>query len=135
MSDDRAQGTDDRLAELTELVAALTEENRVAAARTEALTADVETGRRERDLLRAELAACREERDRLRLRLLDAELALAAGDVDGEAPKADATDAQRAQLAEHRASELARELSATRETVSWKVTKPLRAVRRKIGQS
>ncbi|CRK60787.1 hypothetical protein [Alloactinosynnema sp. L-07] len=92
--------------------------------------------RRERDLLRAELAACRAERDTLRLRLLDAELALAAGGMgDLDAVKAEAsTDAQRAMLAEHRAGELARELSATRQTISWRVTAPLRVVRRKMGQ-
>jgi hypothetical protein len=104
------------------------------AARADALAADVDLLRRERDLLRAELTSCREERDRLRLRLLDAELALAAGEVVGPTPEA-STDGQRAMLAEHRAGELARELSATRETLSWRVTAPLRKVRRKMGQS
>jgi uncharacterized membrane protein len=108
-------------------------ERRVLAARVEALEADVVTARAERDSLRAELMTARAERDRLRLRLLDAELALGAGSEDEVgAVAASPEDTQRAMLAEHRAGELARELAATRQTLSWRVTKPLRAVRRKI---
>jgi hypothetical protein len=95
----------------------------------------VATARAERDSLRAELVCARAERDRLRLRLLDAELALAAGTGEPE-PVVETTspsvDAQRAAVAERLAGELARELEATHETLSWRVTRPLRAVRRKI---
>jgi chromosome segregation ATPase len=114
-------------------IAELERERRVLAARAEALAADVVTARAERDSLRAELVTARAERDRLRLRLLDAELALAAGSQDEEgAVAASPEDTQRAMLAEQRAGELARELAATRQTLSWRVTKPLRVVRRKI---
>lgn len=108
-------------------------ERRVLAARVETLEADVVTARAERDALRAELMTARAERDRLRLRLLDAELALGTGSPDEQgAVAASPADTQRAMLAEQRAGELARELAATRQTLSWRVTKPLRAVRRKI---
>ncbi len=123
------------IGELTALADSLAAAKRAAEDRAAALASDVDTVRRERDLLRRELAACRSERDGLRLRLLEAELALSADPLAiGPPDDVAAVDAQRAALAEHRAGELARELAATRETVSWRVTKPLRAVRRKIGQ-
>lgn len=120
------------LAALTARAAELAEENAVLTARAEALAGDVDVLRHERGLLREELAGCRQERDRLRLRLLDAELAVA-----GSEPEAESTgtvDAERAALAEQRAAALAQELTATRQTVSWRVTAPLRKVRRKMGQ-
>jgi chromosome segregation ATPase len=115
-------------------IAELERAHQVLSARARALESDLATVRRERDSLRAELAACREERDRVRLRLLDAELALSAGidSVDtADPPVAD----QRAIMAEYRAGELARELAATHQTLSWRVTRPLRAMRRKIPRS
>ncbi|WP_216212652.1 hypothetical protein [Amycolatopsis aidingensis] len=102
------------------------------AARLRAVESDVATVRSERDSLRAELANCRKERDEIRLRLLDAELALAAGEVAGSGPAAEVeADRGRSVAAERRAAEIARELEATRQTVSWRVTAPLRAVRRR----
>ncbi|GAA2665643.1 MULTISPECIES: hypothetical protein [Actinosynnema] len=99
----------------------------------DALRRDVADVERERDSLRQALADTRAERDRLRLRLLDAELAL-EGDERGPAqavPVAPAGSADRIAVAEARAAHLARELAATRSTVSWRVTAPLRAVRKK----
>jgi chromosome segregation ATPase len=100
---------------------------RERAEQSEALRHDVDVARAERDALRAELLETRTERDQLRLRLLDAELHL-AGDLEkaidvvpGIAPGG----------AERRAAELARELAATHQTLSWRITAPLRAVRRR----
>ncbi len=105
---------------------------RQVSARVHALESDVGVARRERDLMRAELTTSREDRDRLRLRLLDAELVLASGSpvaasVEAAAPS---TDLRRALLAEQQVEELTRELTATRLTLSWRVTAPLRALRR-----
>ncbi|MFE9744194.1 hypothetical protein ACFYOT_04760 [Saccharothrix saharensis] len=95
-----------------------------------ALDAELASARDEREALRAELTRTRAERDGLRLRLLDAELAL-AGATPPEAPPAANADARDlVAAAEARAAHLARELDATRATVSWRVTAPLRAVRR-----
>jgi chromosome segregation ATPase len=128
---------DVEIAELTAQlgrIAELEAEHRVTAARAEALESDVATVRRERDSLRSELLSARAERDRLRLRLLDAELAIAAGEPEEAAPES-TMDSQRVIEAERKAGELARELAATHETLSWRVTRPLRAVRRKIPRS
>jgi hypothetical protein len=94
---------------------------RELAARMLALEADLATVRGERDALRAELTPCRRERDRLALRLLDSEAVLAER-------------ARRAADAEHRADTLARELDAIRRTLSWRVTRPLRAIRRTLSR-
>lgn len=98
---------------------------------TDTLRAELAAARAERDALRGELAETRSRRDDLRLRLLDAELLLA-----GKAPLA--APAVRQQplpgdvgAAQQRIDELATELAATRATVSWRVTAPLRAVRKK----
>jgi chromosome segregation ATPase len=112
-------------------IASLEQRHDELAARVAALEADVATARRERDSLRSELSACRQERDRIRLRLLDAELALSLGDGEVSPVESPAAE-QRAIAAEQRAGELARELAATQATLSWRVTRPLRAVRRKI---
>ncbi|MEU0509434.1 MULTISPECIES: hypothetical protein [unclassified Amycolatopsis] len=98
------------------------------AEQADALARDVLVARAERDSLRAELAETRGERDRLRLRLLDAELQL-SGAAPAEAPLTESGTL----AAEQRAAELARELDATRATVSWRVTAPLRAVRRRTS--
>ncbi|GAB3576147.1 hypothetical protein GCM10027445_39770 [Amycolatopsis endophytica] len=97
------------------------------AEQAEALAGDVLVARAERDALRTELAETRTERDRLRLRLLDAELQLSS--ATPEAPVAETGTV----AAEQRAAELARELEATRATVSWRVTAPLRAVRKRTS--
>ncbi|MDQ0378095.1 hypothetical protein [Amycolatopsis thermophila] len=98
------------------------------AEQADALAKDVLVARTERDALRTELAETRTERDRLRLRLLDAELQL-SGAAPAEVPLAESGTV----AAEQRAAELARELEATRATVSWRVTAPLRAVRRRTS--
>ncbi|MFT7835371.1 hypothetical protein Q5530_04370 [Saccharothrix sp. BKS2] len=105
--------------------------------RDEALSAELAGAHQDREALRAELTRTRAERDRLRLRLLDAELALAGtGGVEtaGPAPTTPAGERDRVAAAEARAAHLARELAATRATVSWRVTAPLRAVRRRGRQ-
>jgi hypothetical protein len=106
-------------------------------ARYAALLTEVALLRRERDQLRAELRAARAERDRLRLRVLDLEIMLSVEPscpVERVVPVLDTVDTERADAAERRAAGLARELAATQETVSWRVTAPLRAVRRRIGK-
>jgi chromosome segregation ATPase len=125
---------DVQLAELTGRLAEADAENGVLAARVAALESDVAILRREKESLRAELASTRAERDQVRLRLLDAELAIAAGEPDTEHIES-TVDTQRAVEAERRAGELARELAATQQTLSWRVTRPLRAVRRRIPRT
>lgn len=102
--------------------------------RADALAHEATVTAAERDALRTELTSCREERDRLRLRLLEAELRLAdtgepsdtaAGDGDHDATQHDSA------AAEQLVAELSRELTATRQTLSWRITAPLRAVRRR----
>lgn len=128
------------IGELGDKVELLQREHDEISARAAALAADVVVARRERDSLRAELASCREDRDRMRLALLDAELVLSAGGLDGtgafvEASTGDQTpDRQRLFVAERRAAEMARELDATRRTISWRVTAPLRVVRKKMDR-
>ncbi len=98
----------------------------------EALRQELAGLQRERDALRDELSGTRAERDALRLRLLDAELVLEGREgaaVSG--PTAPAGSRDRLAAAEAQAAFLARELAATKATVSWRVTAPLRAVRRK----
>ncbi|WP_116109752.1 hypothetical protein [Amycolatopsis ruanii] len=114
----------DELVKQVEKLSGVTER----AEQADALARDVLVARAERDSLRAELAETRAERDRLRLRLLDAELQL-SGAAPAEAPVAESGQP----AAEQRAAELARELDATRATVSWRVTAPLRAVRRRTS--
>lgn len=127
------------MAERDELAATHTAvEERLAAERARAelaehaaaLEADLATARGERDALRGELTDVRTERDELRLRLLDAELTLAGATslVEWAQP---APNGRGAAVAEARAAALADELAATRATVSWRVTAPLRAVRRR----
>jgi chromosome segregation ATPase len=125
---------DTQIAELTGRLADADAENRVLAARAQALESDVATLRREKESLRAELASTRAERDQLRLRLLDAELAIAAGEPEAELVES-TVDTQRVIDAERKAGELARELAATQQTLSWRVTRPLRAVRKRIPRS
>lgn len=92
------------------------------------LTQDLANVRAERDTLRAELTEVRTERDRLRMRLLEAELQLS----DKPDRLADVSEPQGGSPhAEQRAAELARELVATRQTISWRITAPLRAVRKR----
>ncbi|MFJ6670429.1 hypothetical protein ACIQMJ_04895 [Actinosynnema sp. NPDC091369] len=101
-------------------------------ARDEALRAELANAQREREALRAELARTRTERDQLRLRLLDAELALSGAETPPATVAIAPSGGQdRAAAAEARAAHLARELAATKATVSWRVTAPLRAVRRR----
>ncbi|MEC3981435.1 hypothetical protein [Amycolatopsis sp. H20-H5] len=135
-----ASARDAEHAELNEQLAALREkqekDQETAEANSAALEADVLTARQERDSLRAELLSCREERDRLRLALLEAELVMSTGTTDlalrqGAEP---AFEHQRLIEAERRAAEMARELDATRRTVSWRVTAPLRVVRKKMDR-
>lgn len=110
--------------------AAVTEDARRLADEAVVLRADLETVRRQRDQLRAELATTREERDRMRMALLDSEVALhRVGAPPSDVP-ADAE--QRIVEAERRAAHYERELAATHRTVSWRVTQPLRAVRRRV---
>lgn len=131
---------------------------RAASARADVLQSDLRIMYGERDQLRAELLACREERDRLRLRLLDAELLLSAGSAPAGSAPAESTpeaatladphhedspdidqpsdidqprETARVLQAEQRVAELTRELSAIKQTMSWRVTAPLRALRRR----
>ncbi|SDX36392.1 hypothetical protein SAMN05421504_1021163 [Amycolatopsis xylanica] len=120
-----------------EEITKLRAEHKEISDRAEALAADLAVLRQERASLRAELAATREERDKMRLALLDAELVLSAGGA--EAAGFDVTgdqtpERQRLFEAERRAAEMARELDATHRTVSWRVTAPLRAVRKKMDR-
>jgi chromosome segregation ATPase len=131
----RLREADLQLRELTEhrdqLVRQIEELADVAerAEQADALAEDVKLARAERDAVRAELTETRTERDRLRLRLLDAELQL-SGDLELEVDAPVFTSSG----AEQRAAELARELEATKQTVSWRVTAPLRAVRRRTKE-
>lgn len=108
-------------------------EQAVARARreaTETMLAELTSARAERDALRGELAETRTRRDDLRLRLLDAELLLAGkGPVARPAPQRQ--DNGEIDAARQRIDELATELAATRSTVSWRMTAPLRAVRKR----
>ncbi|HVV18530.1 MAG TPA: hypothetical protein VHF06_03795 [Pseudonocardiaceae bacterium] len=97
---------------------------------TETLRAELAAARAERDALRAELAEVRRGRDDLRLRLLDAELLL-AGQPSFTAPPPPRQPKVADATAQQRIEELSNELAATRATVSWRVTAPLRAVRKK----
>ena len=97
----------------------------------EALRAELAVARQERDALRNELTGTRAERDALRLRLLDAEVVLGGHEPSAPVTNTSAGGADRIAAAEARAAHLARELAATRATISWRVTAPLRAVRRK----
>ncbi len=119
-----------------EKAAALREELDIANARVTALDGDVLIARQQRDSMRAELTTAREERDRLRLALLDAELVLSTNVVEadilpGGEPSA---DRQRMLTAECVAAEMAQELDATRRTLSWRVTAPLRLVRKGMNR-
>jgi len=120
---------------LQQRVASQQEELDVANARLQALEADVLLAHHQRDSLRAELKTCREERDKLRLALLDTELAVSAGGGADVPPGGEpSADRQRLLNAERLAAEMARELDATRRTVSWRVTAPLRVVRKKMDR-
>jgi chromosome segregation ATPase len=124
---------DKHIAELSARCELLQRQYREMDARAQALASDVAVARQGRDSLRAELVSARAERDRLRMRLLDAEVALAS--KQGDAPTGElSVYAQRALQAERLVGQIAQELTATRQTVSWRVTKPLRAVRRKINK-
>lgn len=124
-----------RVAESAAQARQLDEQHRTAVARAEALDAEVTTLRGERDALRAELAACRGERDELRLRLFDAEAPSRTAETSDDAPADDGpTHGEpggegRRVAAEERALAIAQELDATRRTLSWRVTAPLRAIR------
>lgn len=120
-----------RVGELGEKLARAEAERAELADRVSTLDGDIATVRAERDSLRAELTTCRTERDELRLRVLDAELALAAGQVEPAAGAAE-TAAPASAAAERRAAEIAAELDAHKQTVSWRVTAPLRAVRTRL---
>ncbi|WP_233611264.1 hypothetical protein [Amycolatopsis sp. WAC 01376] len=124
-------------AEVHQRLATQQEELDVAKARSQALEAEVLLAHQQRDSLRAELKTCREERDKLRLALLDAELVVSAGVVDADVLPGGEPSADRQRLlnAERLAAEMARELDATRRTVSWRVTAPLRVVRKKMDRS
>lgn len=120
--------------------AAVAGDLRARAEKTDALAHNLAVSRTERDTLRAELAGCRTERDRLRVQLLEAEELLAAvADTDAQlreqqTPMPKRAENARLAEAEQRAAEFGRELDATRRTVSWRVTAPLRAVRRRVGR-
>ena len=116
-----------QVAELPEAVRSSEEQT----ASIEALRAELAVARQERDALRNELTGTRAERDALRLRLLDAEVVLGGREAPASVPATSAGAADRIAAAEARAAHLARELAATRATISWRVTAPLRAVRRK----
>lgn len=109
-----------------------------SAAWVAALNADIDVLRRERDLLRAELTETRAERDRLRILILELEIELAAREVrevETVVPVLNTVDTERARLAEEQVAFLRRELAATRRTISWRVTAPLRFVRRRMIRS
>jgi chromosome segregation ATPase len=116
-----------QLAELPEAVRSSEEQ----ASAIEALQAELAVARQERDALRNELTGTRAERDALRLRLLDAEVVLGGREPSAPVATTSTAGADRIAAAEARAAHLARELAATRATISWRVTAPLRAVRRK----
>ncbi|WP_235096746.1 hypothetical protein [Amycolatopsis decaplanina] len=131
-----AASDEDESAAVHEKLASQQEELDVAKARLQALEAEVLLAHQQRDSLRAELKTCREERDKLRLALLDAELVVSAGVVDADVLPGGEPSADRQRLlnAERLAAEMARELDATRRTVSWRVTAPLRVVRKKMDR-
>ncbi|OZM70042.1 hypothetical protein CFN78_27300 [Amycolatopsis antarctica] len=131
--EDLASSTE-RVAELGEKLERGEADRAELAARVSTLDGDIATVRAERDSLRAELAGCRTERDELRLRVLDAELALAAGQFEPVASTEPAEPVASA-AAERRAAEIAAELDAHKQTVSWRVTAPLRAVRTRLKRS
>ncbi|MFG1646395.1 hypothetical protein ACGFMK_39500 [Amycolatopsis sp. NPDC049252] len=83
--------------------------------------------RRDRDLARQELERTRTERDQLRMDLLQAELALHGADL----PEVVEHDHREAEQLRRQVADLSQELDAHRQTLSWKVTAPLRTVRRK----
>ena len=97
-----------------------------------ALHSELRRVRRERDLAREELARTRAERDRLRVDLMLADLARAGDDLaTGVDPRE--LDDLRTQVVETSALAAAAtaDLAAHRATLSWRVTLPLRAVRRR----
>jgi len=96
-----------------------------------ALHSELRRVRRERDLAREELARTRAERDRLRVDLMLADLARAGDDLaTGVDPRE--LDDLRTQVVETSALAAAAtaDLAAHRATLSWRVTWPLRSVRR-----
>ncbi|MFI9810810.1 hypothetical protein [Saccharothrix variisporea] len=122
----------DRLVQELAVLPERLREQREQDERVAALERELADLRLQRDALREELGGIRTERDRLRLRLLDAELAARGGERPAASgPAAPAGSRDRLAAAEAQAAFLARELAATKATVSWKVTAPLRAVRRR----
>jgi chromosome segregation ATPase len=89
--------------------------------------------RRERNLARDEVSRLRAERDQLRMDLLRAELMLGQGEAPASGEDFGELHHLRARVAELAAhgAHLQHELDAHQATVSWRVTAPLRAVRRK----
>lgn len=79
--------------------------------------------------LRAERVAFTEERERLRTELRESELQIR--ELTKHRDQLVKQVEKLAGVAER--AELARELDATRATVSWRVTAPLRAVRRRTS--
>ncbi|MBN6035475.1 hypothetical protein [Amycolatopsis sp. 195334CR] len=126
--------SEEHLASLTRRADEAEAEAREQTAEAEAQRQETIAARAERDTLRAELAATRGERDRLRLTLLDAELSLAGQPMPvRRAPGGPESDERAAQLAAE-VAELSNELEATRSTISWRVTAPLRAVRKRTAR-
>ncbi|MDI5980217.1 hypothetical protein [Amycolatopsis magusensis] len=122
------------LASLTRRAEEAEVQAREKSAEAEALRQETTAARAERDTLRAELSDLRGERDRLRLTLLDAELSLAGQPMPVRRAPAGPEDEERtAQLAAE-VAELSNELEATKATISWRVTAPLRAVRKRTAR-
>ncbi|GAB3503602.1 hypothetical protein [Amycolatopsis cihanbeyliensis] len=127
----RTERSAEEMAALRERVALAEQEAADRRAEADALRQETSAARAERDTLRAELAVTRDERDSVRLRLLDAELALAGrGGLAQQGGGDPDADRRVAKLADEVAA-LSNELDATKATVSWRVTAPLRAVRRR----
>ncbi|AXB45979.1 hypothetical protein [Amycolatopsis albispora] len=124
----------EHLAALTRRAEEAEAEAREKSAEADAQRQETAAARAERDTLRAELADTRGERDRLRLTLLDAELSLAGQPMPvRRAPAGPEADERAARLAAE-VAELSNELEATRATISWRVTAPLRAVRKRTAR-
>lgn len=119
----------DELLKASEEISTLTERS----AQADRLADDLTTVRAERDTLRDELVDNRTERDRLRLQLLDAETLISSVTNPEEQLPPEHGAADRV-TAERQAAHLASELAATRRTVSWRITAPLRAARRKAAR-
>lgn len=150
----------DNLTDLSARAEALSTDVATARRERDSLRTELATCRAERDRLRLRLETDQDrhqreleaERDRLRHELeserdrfqreLDADRDRHRHELDTERARFAAAvetvsiesthNAQRAAIAERAAEQLAGELTATRATLSWRITRPLRAIRRTV---